>query len=177
MNKFFISATLSLLLVLSGCASVSQQEYAANKPAMDVREFFDGRLSAHGIVKNRSGKLIRYFNADIIASWTDDTGTLDETFYFDDGEVQKRIWTLTKDASGQLIGSANDVVGSSKLKVAGNTLFMEYVLRVAYGDDSLDITIDDRMYRLSDSIIINESSMSKWGFDVGQITLAIIKQD
>ena len=177
MNRIHISALLSFLIILSGCASVSQQEYTDNQPAIDVREFFDGKLSAHGIVKNRSGKVIRYFNADIIASWQNGTGTLDETFYFDDGEVQKRIWKLSKNASGKLVGSANDVIGNSDLNVAGNSLFMEYVLRVAFGDDTLDLTIDDRMYRVSDTVIINESSMSKWGFDVGQITLAIIKQD
>ena len=171
-----ISALISYLVFITACASVSQQEYAENQPAMDVREFFNGDLSAHGIVKNRSGKIIRYFNADIIASWHNGVGTLDETFYFDDGEIQKRIWTLTSDSSGQLVGSANDVIGSSVLSVSGNSLFMNYVLRVPFDNDTIDISIDDRMYRLSENLLINESTMSKWGFEVGQIILVIEKQ-
>lgn len=162
-------------VLLSACATVSQQDYANNQPEMDVRNFFDGELSAHGIVKNRGGKVIRYFNARIEASWSENTGTLDETFYFDDGEVQKRVWTLVTDDKGQITGSANDVIGSSPLRVYGNSLFLEYVLRVPYDEDSIDLTIDDRMYRVSEDIVINESRMSKWGFDVGQIILVIRK--
>jgi len=170
---------LSLLLIgislLSACASVSVEDYAGNQPRMDVREFFDGDLSAHGVVKNRSGEVIRYFNATIDASWENGIGKLDETFYFNDGEVQKRIWFLTPDDDGQLNGTANDVIGSSVLKVAGNSLFMKYILRIDYDDDSLDLEIDDRMYRVSDRVVINESTMRKWGFTVGQIILVIEK--
>ncbi len=142
---------------------------------MDVREFFDGNLSAHGIVKNRSGEVIRYFNASIIASWEDGIGKLDETFYFDDGEEQKRVWILKPDDSGKLIGTANDVIGTAEMEVSGNSVFMQYVLRIPYDDDTLDLKIDDRMYRVSDRVVINESTMSKWGFEVGQIILVIEK--
>jgi hypothetical protein len=173
MVKF--SLVLLCLGFISACASVSVEDYSKNQPVMDVREFFDGNLSAHGIVKNRSGKVIRYFNASIIASWDDGIGKLDETFYFDDGEQQRRIWTLQPDDSGNFSGTANDVIGSSKLNVSGNSLFMQYILRIAYGDDTLDLQIDDRMYRISDKVVINESTMSKWGFEVGQIILVIEK--
>ena len=170
---------LSLLILgltlVSGCASVSVEDYAKNQPRLDIREFFDGNLSAHGIVKNRSGEVIRYFNASIIASWEDGVGKLDETFYFDDGEEQKRIWILQPDGSGELTGTAGDVIGSTQLEVSGNSLFMNYMLRVAYDDGTLVLNIDDRMYRVSDRVVINESTMSKWGFEVGNIILVIEK--
>lgn len=142
---------------------------------MDIREFFDGNLTAHGIVKNRSGKVIRYFNADIIASWIDGVGKLDETFVFDDGEEQKRTWIIRPDGSGSFSATANDVIGVSKMNVSGNSLFMQYVLRIPYDDDILDLKIDDRMYRVSDRVVINESTMRKWGFEVGKIILVIEK--
>ena len=170
---------LSLLILclsfISGCASVSVEDYAKNQPVMDVREFFNGNLTAHGIVKNRSGKVIRYFNADIIASWIDGVGKLDETFVFDDGEEQKRIWIIRPDGSGSFSATANDVIGVSKMNVSGNSLFMQYVLRIPYDDDILDLKIDDRMYRVSDRVVINESTMRKWGFEVGKIILVIEK--
>ena len=143
---------------------------------MIVPEFFNGALSAHGIVKNRSGKVIRYFSASINAYWEDGIGTLDEVFIFDDGEEQRRIWKLVKDESGSYIGSANDVVGTTRLEAAGNSLFLNYVLQVPYGDDTLEINVDDKMYLISDRILLNESIMTKWGFGVGQVTLVIEKQ-
>jgi hypothetical protein len=172
-----ISIVLLSMGLLPGCSGVSIEDYSHNKPAMVVPEFFNGSLSAHGIVKNRSGKVTRYFNASIDAYWEDGIGTLDEVFVFDDGEEQRRVWKLVKDEAGNYIGSANDVVGSSKLKVAGNSLFLDYMLRVPYGEGTLDIHIDDRMYLVSDRILLNESIMTKWGFDVGQVTLVIQKNE
>lgn len=170
-----LSLLVLCLTLVSACASVSVEDYQKNQPRMDVREFFDGNLSAHGIVKNRSGEVIRYFNATIIASWKNGVGKLDETFYFDDGEEQKRIWVIQPDGSGNFSATANDVIGSSKMNVSGNSLFMQYILRIPYEDDTLDLQIDDRMYRVSDRVVINESTMRKWGFEVGKIVLVIEK--
>ena len=161
--------------LVSGCSSVSINDYKDNKPTMVLEKFFDGRLNAHGIVKNRSGKVIRYFNASIIASWSDGVGTLDETFVFNDGEEQTRVWKLVKDAPGRYTASANDVVGSSTLNVAGNSIFLDYVLRIPYDGDTLDVVVEDKMYLVSERMLINESIMKKWGFEVGKITLAIEK--
>lgn len=172
-----LSIVLLSLGMLPACSSVSVSEYADNTPLMVVEEFFNGSLSAHGIVKDRGGKVTRYFNASIRAYWEDGVGTLDEVFVFDDGEEQRRIWKLVKDDSGNYIGSANDVVGTSTLEVAGNSLFLDYVLRIPYGDGTLDLHIDDRMYLVSDRVLINESVMTKWGFNVGQITLVIEKNE
>ena len=61
------------------------------------------------------------------------------------------------------------------MNVSGNSLFMQYILRIPYEDDTLDLQIDDRMYRVSDRVVINESTMRKWGFEVGKIVLVIEK--
>lgn len=175
-----ILARLSIVLLslgmITSCSSVPVSEYADNTPVMVVEEFFNGSLRAHGIVKDRGGKVTRYFNASINASWVDGVGTLDEVFRFDDGEEQRRIWKLVRDEAGNYVGTANDVIGSSTLEIAGNSLFLDYVLRIPYGDGTLDLNIDDRMYLVSERVLINESVMTKWGFDVGQITLVIEKE-
>ena len=171
------SIFLLSLGLLQSCSSVPVSEYADNSPTMVVEEFFNGSLRAHGIVKDRSGKVTRYFNASIKADWVDGVGTLDEVFKFDDGEEQTRIWKLAKGDSGSYVGTANDVVGSSALEVSGNSLFLDYVLRIPYDDGTLDLHIDDRMYLVSDRVLINESVMTKWGVKVGQITLVIEKNE
>ena len=172
-----LSFILFSLGLLQACSSVPVSEYADNSPTLVVEEFFNGSLSAHGIVKDRGGKVTRYFNASINAYWLDGVGTLDETFKFDDGEEQRRVWKLVKDDAGNYVGSANDVIGTSKLEVAGNSLFLDYVLRIPYDGDTLDLRIDDRMYLVSERVLINESVMTKWGFNVGQITLVIEKNE
>ena len=173
--RFFVLVAL-LLVLLSGCSSVDVEEYSGNQPRLSVEEFFNGELTAHGVLKDRSGKVTRYFNASITAQWQDGIGTLDEQFLFDDGEQQQRIWTLEKLATGRYLGNAGDVIGPAEIKVAGNAMFLQYVLRVPYGDGTIDVTIDDRMYLVSDDVLINESTLYKFGFRVGELVLVISKR-
>ena len=175
-SKFLALLCAAFLITLNGCSAVPIEEYAENSPALVAETFFSGELIASGIVKDRSGRVIRYFNATIDASWEGGVGTLDEQFVFDDGEEQTRVWTLERTAAGTYIATAGDVIGESQMKVLGNSLFMQYVLRIPYGDGTIDVNVDDRMYLVSDTVLLNESVMSKWGFHVGQITLVIQKK-
>jgi len=152
---------------------VSVTDYAGYGPKLVVETYFSGHLTAHGVVKDRAGKVIRYFNATIEAYWRNGIGTLEEDFVFDDGEKQRRVWTLTPTGTGGYDATAGDVVGTGKVRVAGNSMFLDYVLRIPWNGDSLDLHIDDRMYLVSPDVIINESRMSKFGLDVGQILLVI----
>ena len=171
--KIILIAFCSLAIV--ACSSVSVEDYAANKPQIVAEQFFNGKLLAHGVVKDRDGKVIRYFSASIDASWRDGIGTLDESFVFDDGEQQKRVWTLKPSADNHYIATAGDVIGEGIMKVAGNSVFLDYVLRVPYDGDSIDLRIDDRMYLVSERVLLNESIMTKWGFEVGSLMLVIEK--
>ena len=54
-------------------------------------------------------------------------------------------------------------------------MFLKYVLAVPYKNDTINITIDDRMYLVDPGILINESKMTKFGFTVGHILLVIKK--
>lgn len=164
------------ITLISACSSVTVDQYAQNQPQLVPEAFFNGKLSAHGIVKDRSGQVIRYFSAKINAYWIDGIGTLDESFVFDDGEQQTRVWKLKPNADGGYVATAGDVIGEGKMKVAGNSLFLDYVLRIPYDGDTVDLRIDDRMYLVSEKVLLNESVMTKWGFEVGQITLVIEKE-
>jgi len=173
---------IKLLLLLAtgilatGCASVSVDDYADNQPVLVPETFFAGNLTAHGVLQDRGGKVIRRFTADIKAYWRDGTGTLEEDFVFDDGEQSRRVWVLKPAGNGRYSATAGDVVGEGEARVAGNSMFLDYVLRIPYGDGTLDLRIDDRMYLVDPRVLINESVMTKFGFEVGRILLVIEQQ-
>jgi hypothetical protein len=182
--KMMVLVILSSLLI-SACSSVNIDTYRDQQPRLNVEEFFNGSLTAHGIVKNRSGEVIRHFNAELEGSWSDGKGLLKERFVFNDGEIQFRNWTLTPEKTPQkqhskqtstYIGRAEDVVGDGDVTVSGNAMFIRYTLTIPYGDSTIDIDVDDRMYLVSDKVLINESALTKWGFGVGEIVLTIIKE-
>lgn len=176
-NQTLLSAILACWLsFLGACASVTVSDHQTFEPEIDMQTFFDGYLSAHGVVKNRPGKVIRTFNADIAACWKDGTGYLVEDFVFNDGEEQQRIWTLTPNVDGSYTGSAGDVVGPGNLTVAGNSVFLDYVLRIPLGDSTIDVRVDDRMYLVSPTVLFNESILTKFGVKVGSLGLVIVRQ-
>ncbi len=166
---------LLLIVMTSACSNIANTPSSEHQPALLLEHFFNGNLTAHGIVKNRKGDVIRTFNATIDASWEGDTGVLEEDFIFDDGEKQQRIWTLTKQQRDHYIGTAGDVVGEAKLNLSGNRLFIKYVLQVPYKGRLIDVKVDDRMYLVSPDVLINESLLYKWGFKVGSVSLVILR--
>ena len=54
-------------------------------------------------------------------------------------------------------------------------MFLDYTLRIELANGPIDVRIDDRMYRVSDNIVINESKMRKFGIGVGDILLTLIR--
>ena len=167
---------LALGLWLAGCASPSLDHHTGRSPELVPAQFFDGELVARGVVKDWSGTVIRTFDADIVATWNaSGVGTLDEVFRFDDGEIQTRVWTLTPSAEGYH-ADAGDVVEPGTLRWRGNAIHMNYLLRVPYGDGTVDVRMDDWMYLITPDTLINQTTMSKWGIDVGEVVLVIQKR-
>lgn len=172
-TRFFVS--LALLGFLAGCSSPGLEKHTVESPRLQPEDFFDGFLTAHGVIKDWQGSVARQFEADIHACWRDGIGTLDESFVFDDGEQQTRVWTLTPSGDNSYVATAGDVVGEGLARWQGSAFFLEYTLRIELEDGPVDVRIDDRMYRIGEHVLINESRLEKFGLGVGEILLTIIR--
>ncbi|WGL15571.1 DUF3833 domain-containing protein [Microbulbifer bruguierae] len=172
---------LLLLPLINACSGPAVEDYAANTPVFTPERFFNGPLTAHGILKDRGGSVTRRFTASLTGTWENGRGLLAEKFEFDDGEIQYRNWQLTPvqtPGSGrQYVGRAEDVVGEARLTSGGNSAFMQYVLEVPYKGRTIQVNVKDRMYLIDEQTLIGESDLSKWGFDVGEIVLTIVKHE
>jgi hypothetical protein len=173
-----IKVTLYALAItlLTSCAGPDIEQYSKLQPAFKPEEFFNGQLTAHGVLKDRQGNVTRHFNVTINAYWKNGIGTLEERFEFNDGEIQFRNWTLTPLNNGRYAATAGDVLGTGQAEAAGNAFHLDYTLQIQYEGKPLALTVDDWMFRVSDKVVINRSTLSKWGISVGAIELAIIKQ-
>ncbi|MDZ7924060.1 MAG: DUF3833 domain-containing protein [Marinagarivorans sp.] len=176
LQRLKVLCLILAISILAACSQIKVTDYQNNQPRLVAEDFFNGPLSAHGVVKNRAGKVIRRFNATLQGSWQNGQGILDEDFIFDDGEKQKRVWHLNPIGDGRYKATANDVTGTGKMQIAGNSLFMDYVLQVPYKGKTLEVRVDDRMYLVDANTLINESTLYKWGFRVGAVLLVIKKE-
>ncbi len=163
-----------LLFLLAGCATPVSY-YKNTSPELKLEEFFNGKLTAYGMVQSRSGKVLRRFRVDMVGSWEGNKGVLDEKFYYDDGEEQQRTWYLEKHDNGMYGGTAGDVVKPAKGATSGYALNWHYTVAIPVDGENWDIDFDDWMYQLDENRLINRAQMKKWGFKVGEVTLWIEK--
>lgn len=171
---FLIAAASSALL--AGCASApSPADYAAEKPVLALERYFDGEIRAHGIFTDRGGKVVRRFTVLMNCSWKGDEGVLDEAFSYSDGTTQRRVWRLKKWPDGRYTGTADDVVGTAQGQAAGNAFQWAYTLRLAVDDKVYEVQFDDWMFLVDDKVMLNKAVMSKFGFRLGEVTLAFTK--
>ena len=167
-------------VALMGCSTITVQDNAAGGAPLVLEEFFDGHLTAHGVILTRGGSVRRSFNATMDGVWREREGvlqgTLTEDFVFNDGEKLQRVWEFTKTGEGTYTGTASDVTGTGTLATSGNALRMDYVLQVPVGDSNMDITVEDWLWLMEPDVIVNKSSMYKFGFRVGEIITTILKR-
>jgi Protein of unknown function (DUF3833) len=173
---------LALLIVavatlLAGCAGPRVDVYRDEAPVLDLKEYFDGQIDAHGMFQDRSGKVIKRFKVDINGSWEGDVGTLEEDFVYSDGSTERRVWTITKIDKNRYIGTAGDVVGEAKGEAYGNALRWRYVLALEVDGKTWHVDFDDWMFLVDDKVMLNRSEMRKFGFRVGEVTLSFYKKD
>jgi len=162
--------------LLAGCASAPvPEDYAAEQPALRLESYFDGPLTAHGLFTDRAGKVKRRFVVKLVGRWQGGTGTLEEDFAYSDGKTERRVWTITALGRGRYRGTAADVVGEAEGIVSGNALRWSYTLRLPVDGTSYDVQFDDWMYLMDGQVMLNRARMSKFGFHVGDVTLAFHK--
>jgi len=174
MIRKFLAAAAAL--AIAGCASVAPQDYAAEKPALDLKEYFNGRVDAWGMVQDRSGRVIKRMTVEMDCRWEGDTGTLDERFTYADGTTERRVWTIRKDGN-RYTGTAADVVGEARGEAAGNALRWNYVLEAKREDGStIRLDMDDWMWLVDDRTLVNRTTFSKFGIAFGEVTIFFRKR-
>lgn len=164
------------VLALAACATPTPEDYAAERPVLDLRRYFDGAIDAHGIFTDRSGKVVRRFTVQMTGTWQGNQGVLDERFTYSDGTTERRVWRLTDEGNGRWSGRADDVVGVAEGRASGNALNWRYTLRLPVDGRTIDVQFDDWMYLIDERVMLNKAEMSKFGIRLGEVTLAFTKR-
>jgi hypothetical protein len=172
-----LKTTLAMLAIagLAGCATIDVADYRAEKPVFDLARYFNGTIDGWGMFQDRSGKVVKRFTVRIDARWDGDTGTLDEHFEYADGEKQNRVWKLVKNGN-RYTGTAADVVGTGSGTAAGNAFNLQYVLALPVEGRMWHMDMDDWMFMIDEQTVLNRTTMTKFGFRVGEVTLSFRKR-
>lgn len=168
-------AMAACALLLGACGSIDIEHYRQQQPRLLLEQYFNGQVEAWGLFQKRNGEVVKRFHVTLNCRWQGDTGTLDEYFRFSDGTTQRRVWTVRKVAADRYVGTADDVVGEAHGQQAGNALRWAYTLRLPVDGRDIEVQFDDWMFLVDEQTLLNRARMSKFGIELGQVTLSFRK--
>lgn len=150
--------------------------YQSNKPEMSIQDYFNGPISAWGIVQDWRGRVVKRFDIKMVGKWEGDTGTLTEHFQYYDGQTQERIWTIKKLKDQSYEGTASDIIDKAQGKSMGNAAQWSYVMDLEVDQTTYRIRFDDWMWAMNDGVVINRSYLKKFGITVAELIIFMKKQ-
>ena len=169
-------ASFGVLLGLSACGRASLDEYAGTKPALVLEDYFAGKTKAWGLFEDRFGKVRRQFQVEIDGTWDGTLLTLVEDFVYDDGEIDQRIWRITKETDGSYTGRADDIEGVARGFTSGRAFNWSYDIDLPREDGSTTrLHFRDVLERQSDGSVLNTARVSKFLFPVGRVEVVFRK--
>ncbi len=164
-------------ILLSNCTGnqMKPTDFKDQKPRLIIEDYLSGNVKAWGLLQDRSGKVTRQFSAELNGKWDGKQLILDEKFNWNDGEIQKRQWQITKLDEHNYEGIAGDVVGKAKGYSYGSAFKFEYVLLVPIKGKEVKITFDDWIFKQDEKVAINRATMTKFGIKVAELTVMFVK--
>ncbi len=174
-RRLLLAATVSAF-ALAGCASPGIENYAGEKPELDLQQYFNGTIDAWGVFTDRSGQVVKRFTVVMDCRWNGNEGVLDEDFTYSDGTKQRRIWRLTRLPDGRYTGRADDVLGVAEGQTRGNAFRWNYTLLLPVDGRIIEVQFDDWMFLMNDRVMLNRATMSKFGVRLGEVTLSFSKR-
>ena len=169
--------TAALLFLTAGCSGMKPEDFEGREPRLLIEDYFAGDTRAWGLFEDRFGTLRREFVVDIAGTWDGETLTLVEDFAYADGETEQRIWTIRKLDDHRYEGTADDVIGKAEGLSYGNALNWRYTLALKVGDSVWNVRFDDWMFLQRDEVLVNRARVSKFGVEIGEVTIFFRKPD
>ncbi len=153
------------------------EDFEGREPRFVLESYFDGQTKAWGVFVDRFGTLRRQFIVDIDGTWDGQQLVLDESFVYDDGETDRRVWRIRKIDEHSYEGEADDVLGVAKGKSYGNALNWQYRLALKVGEDETwNVRFNDWMFLQDENVMINRAEVTRFGFLIGEVTIMFRKE-
>ena len=176
-KSYLVAPALLAVAAVSSCASSSTlEQFEAAPRQLVLEEYFEGETTAYGLFEDRFGKVRRQFKVDITGEVEGNRLTLTEKFVYDDGERDTRVWEIDILGNGQYRGTAGDVRLPAVGQVSGNAFNWKYKVDLKVGDSVWKVGFNDWMFLMDDGVLINRAYVTRYGIEIGQVTITFNKK-
>lgn len=138
-------------------------------PTFNLREVFNGPIECEGVIYGPTGRVTSRFEADFVASWDGNIGTVEEEFRYDSGAVQHRQWTFVLGNDGSIRANAPDVVGEGSGVQLGSAVRLNYDIQLTEEAGGHVLSTTDWMYLAPNGNVVNRSQFRKFGVKVAEL--------
>ena len=162
---------LTLLFLRARFASFMAQTPAdyTDGPMFNMREVFNGPIECEGVIYGPTGRVTSRFEADFVASWDGNIGTVVEEFRYDSGNVQHRQSKFTMGNDGSIKAEAPDLVGAGSGMQHGSAVQLDYKIKLTEEAGGHVLSVNDWMYMTPNGNVMNRSQFRKFGIKVAEL--------
>ena len=137
--------------------------------------FFTGKSDAVGKFAAING-VKRSFDVRLRGHWNGKTLRLIEDFAYEDGVKNRKTWIMTKVRDGVYTGTREDVVGTTTIRVSGNTARFNYLVDVEEGPGENIVRFYDTLRFSTDGKSMkNTALVTKFGLPVAKVRVDFTK--
>lgn len=162
---------VALIIVKARFASFMAQvpDDYSDGPMLNMREVFNGPIECEGVIYGPTGRVTSRFEADFIASWDGNIGTVREEFRYGSGNVQHREWKFTLGNDGSIKAEAPDLVGVGTGQQHGSAVQLNYNIKLTDEAGGHVLAVNDWMYMTPNGNVMNRSQFRKFGIKVAEL--------
>jgi len=166
-----------IMVVITGCTTMDIEDYRGSEPAFRPEQYFLGETRAWGFFQDRFGNVRREFVVDIEGRMEDGILILEEDFRYADGGTDRRVWRIEPLGDGRYRGRADDIVGVAEGRAVGRAMRWGYEFELPVGGSTWQVYFDDWMIRQDEEVMINRTTVSKFGISLGQVFIFFRRLD
>jgi hypothetical protein len=145
------------------------------RPDNTLTRYFEGEANARGFIIDMFGRVRTRFCVRMKGYWAEKDFILDETFTYDDGKVEERLWRVRFSARGRFTATAAALARPARGRIVGDEVWMDYAYPVPVLGMTMKLRFDDRMYPLGNGALFERARLRKFGVTLAELILVFRK--
>ena len=167
-----------LSLVMVSCSGLKPEDFAAQRPVLEIEKYYSGHTLSSGIIESRGGKPLKRVRTETWGQLRNGELHMKQDITFNEGLPETRTWVIRRLDKHHYEARVDHVIGKVRGESWGNTLRLDYVLALQPSNPLSYVRMTHWMQLQPDGkTLLNSVTVKKSGVVVARITEIFRKDD